>query len=396
MRDLDDLMDCAQPWVKYKAEIEHLDYRGKIFFGKHNYSGYTDTRSQVHQRLYSVLRDPAIEKMLCAERNELDLARYLNGPGMVLVDTASGVIGLQNSAFLGRLFMLLAQQSMMRRVPAPTGKPHPTFIIADEAQEYFKAHEVLEQFIDQGRKRSFGLIAIHHRFGQAPGGLQDAFEQVGVHFASEVAPSDCSRLASIMRTTPPFLQDQRLEHVPPGQDPSWVDYALYFRGLRTAISVRLGYGNLENFDTSNLYRGARNRSQSTGGQQQNNSSGNQQSGTNQGNHQHKNKNSGTRSRQQQRAPNDLEFEVVGHPVKMKKGGKQKLKYEGKEIEFDVPPGTTPRVRDEDGEIVSDGDAIPIREILPNGGILWVVLTKHPDINDDPENMDTGAADWPSP
>jgi hypothetical protein len=381
MRDLDDFMDCAQPWIKYKAEIECLDDRGRVFFGKHSISAYADTRSQVHQRLYSLLRDPAIEKMLCAERNELDLDRYLNQPGMVLVDTASGTIGLQNSAFLGRLFILLAQRALLRREPIPAGDPHPAFIVADEAQEYFKAHEVLEQFIDQGRKRNFGLIAIHHRFGQAPGPLQDAFEQVGVHFASEVAPSDCARLAGIMRTSVTFLQSQLSEQVPPGQDPGWVDYALYFRGLRTAISVRLAYGNLENFDTSDTYRGA--RAHNAGGQQQRKRSGNQQSGP---------KQSGSRSKPRAMGPHDIEIEIAGNPAKMKKGGKQSFQYDGKRYELDIPPGTAPRVRSKDGKtIVEEGDAFPIKGALLSGGTLWVVLTKHPDINDD---MDTGASPWP--
>jgi hypothetical protein len=308
--------------------------------------------------------------MLCAERNELDLDRYLNGPGMVLVDTASGKIGLQNSAFLGRLFILLAQQALLRREPIPTGNPHPAFIVADEAQEYFKAHEVLEQFIDQGRKRNFGLIAIHHRFGQAPGPLQDAFEQVGVHFASEVAPSDCARLASIMRTSAPFLQNQLSEQVPPGQDPSWVDYALYFRGLRTAISVRLGYGNLENFDTSNMYRGARSRSQQSGSGQQ------------------KSKQSQSPPPPPPRpdpvGPKDVEWTQTISPIKAKnectiKGFKMP---DGKVADIPIPPGTV------------DGTKLRYKGHSGQGGDFYLRIHV-PQMPEQPDpDMDTGSAPWP--
>jgi hypothetical protein len=56
MRDLHDFMASPQPWAKYKAEIEHLDDDGRMFFDKHNISGYSDTRLQVHQRIFDVVR----------------------------------------------------------------------------------------------------------------------------------------------------------------------------------------------------------------------------------------------------------------------------------------------------------------------------------------------------
>jgi hypothetical protein len=143
-----------------------------------------------------------------------------------------------------------------------------------------------------------------------------------------------------------------------------------------------------------MYRGARARSQNAGGRQQGKSSNNQQSGTGQSDH-HQKKDSGSSSKKAQRGLNDLEIETPGNPAKMKKGGKQTFQYNGKRYELDIAPGTQPRVRSKDGKhILAEGDAFPIKGILPNGGVLWVVLTKHPDIKDDPEDMDTGSAPWP--
>jgi hypothetical protein len=224
--------------------------------------------------------------------------------------------------------------------------------------------------------------------------LQDALEHMAVHFTTRVAPNDMARLSGIFRAPPSFLQAQRPEPVKAPKLPKWIDYALYYPSLEHAISVRLRYGNLENFDTSNMYRGARSRSQQSGsGQQQSKSSNNQQSGTGQSNHQ--NKDSGSSSKKAKRGPNDLEIEVAGNPAKMKKGGKQTFQYDGKRHELDIPPGTKPRVRSKDGKhVITEGDAFPMKGILSNGGILWVVLTKHPDIKDEPEDMDTGASRWP--
>jgi hypothetical protein len=219
-------------------------------------------------------------------------------------------------------------------------------------------------------------------------------EHMAVHFTTRVAPNDMNRLCGLFRASPAFLRAQRPEPVGPTNRPSWIDYALYYPSLEQAISVRLRYGNLENFDTSNMYRGARSRSHNAGGQQQSKSSSNQQSGAGQNSQQNGPKHSGASSKQAQRGPNDLEIEVAGNPAKMKKGGKQTFQYEGKRYELDIPPGTRPRVRSKDGkQVVTEGDAFPMRGILANGGILWVVLTKHPDIKDDPEDMDTGAAPW---
>jgi hypothetical protein len=123
--------------------------------------------------------------------------------------------------------------------------------------------------------------------------------------------------------------------------------------------VRLGYGNLENFDTSNLYRGARGRSHNAGGQQ-GKSSGSQQSGAGRGPQQSGPKQSGSRSKPRAMGPHDLEIEIAGNPAKMKKGGKQSFQYDGKRYELDIPPGTAPRVRSRDGKaILEEGDAFPI-------------------------------------
>jgi hypothetical protein len=401
MRDFDEFMDCPQPWIKYKAELEHLSDRSRVFFSKHNYAAYAETRTQVYQRLFSVLRDPSIEKMLCAERNELDLDRYLNGPGMVLVDT-SGNLGFENAAFFGRLFILLAQQSMMRRTPAPPGDPYPAFLMCDEAHEYFRAEGVLRQFIYQGRKRRFGIVLTHHNFGQAPAALQDAMEHIAVHFTTRVAPTDMARLSGLFRASAAFLNAQRPEPVKKPDRPKWIDYALYYPSLEKAISVRLRYGNLENFDTSNMYRGARSRSHNAGGQQreQDERRGGQSEA-----------HASEASRQEEEeidcGKDDMIIRLPGHPGKMRNGGKQRIKnVDGRTIEIEIPPNWP------------YGKPLRIKGALRNSGILWIIFTEHSDLK--PENyewnkrkrdeelpkqagetkkprgedMDTGSAPWP--
>lgn len=370
IRDLDEFMDCPHPWEKYKRELEHLDDRRRIFFSKHNYGAYTETRNQVHQRLYSVMRDPAIEKMLCAERNELDLDRYLDAPGLILVNTDSNALGIENSKFLGRLFVLLAQQTLMRRIPEPKGDPHPAFVVADEAQQYFKAHEVIEQILDEGRKRHFGMILVHHRFSQAPSGLQDALEGVGVHFASEVIPADLARLAMVLRTSPSFLIDQRTEDVGKDEMPSWIDYALYYRGLRTAISVRLKHGNLENFDTSNLYRGPRARNQQSSSGQQGSKQGRSKSQP---------------PRPDPVDPKDVEWIHTISPIKAKSG----CTIRG----YKMPDGTIEDIVIPSG--TTDGTKLRFKGHSGQGGnfYLKIHVPQMPE-QSEPEDMDTGATPWP--
>jgi hypothetical protein len=367
MRDVDEFMDCAQPWTKYKAELEHLPERSRVFFGKHNISSYSETRTQVHQRLYSVLRDPAIEKMLCADRNALDLDRYLNGPGMVLVDTASGDIGLESAAFLGRLFILLAQQSMLRRTPAPKGDPYPTFLICDEAHEYFKAEGILRQFIFQGRKRRFGVILTHHQFSQAPAALQDAMEHMAVHFTTRVAPNDMNRLCGLFRASPAFLRAQRPEPVGPTNRPSWIDYALYYPSLEQAISVRLQYGNLENFDTSNLYRGAR--------------AGSKQSGSGQ---QKSKQSPPPPPRPDPVGPKDVEWKHTISPIKVKNG----CTISG----FKMPDGAVADIVIKPGTI--DGTMLRFKGHSGRGGDFYLRIHVPPmPEQSDPDDMDIGSAPW---
>jgi hypothetical protein len=383
MRDLHEFMDSAQPWAKYKAEIEQLNESGRVFFSKHNINAYAETRTQVHQRLHSVLRDDRIARMLAAERNELDLDRYLNDEGMVLVDTASGELGLENSAFFGRLFVLLAQQTMMRRKPDDRANI-PTFLVCDEAQEYFKADAVFRQFIDQGRKRSFALIVAHHRFSQAPAALQDAFEQVGVHFATQVAPSDMPRLSSIFRASREFMQAQHAEPVGPNGRPTWADFAFIPRGHQQPVSVRVAYGVLENFDTStfNWRRTSqqRNRNQQGSGHQQRQSAPPPPPPPPQG----------------KRGPNDLEWEITVSPIKARDGGViENFKLpNGRIVNIRIPRGT------------KDGAVLRFAKCTQMGGDLYIKL-KVPEMPEQPkdkeqaekprrdsEDMDTGSAPWP--
>ena len=130
LKDMQAVIFSSKPWDDFKAAIDLLPPDEQRFFSKANYADYSETRLQVNRRLDSVLNDPFLKRMLTAEKNELDLDNYLNSGGIVLVNTNLDALQEDNSAFFGRLFIMFAQQTMMRRQPEPQSDPYRRRILA--------------------------------------------------------------------------------------------------------------------------------------------------------------------------------------------------------------------------------------------------------------------------
>jgi hypothetical protein len=136
--------------------------------------------------------------------------------------------------------------------------------------------------------------------------------------------------------------------------------------------VRLGYGNLENFDTSNTYRNAGSRShQGTSSQQ---------------------KSKGSQSpppppppRPDPVGPKDIEWKHTLSPIKAKNG----CTIKG----FKMPDGTVVDIKIRPGTV--DGTKIRFKGHSGQGGdfYLKIHVPRMPE-QSEREDMDTGAAPWP--
>lgn len=356
--DLREFMAAPKAHEAFKEAILALPQEDQAFFSKHNIDSYKETRTQILYRIDSLLKDPFLKDALCAERNELKVEDYIDQGGIILCNTNKDA-HQDNAPFVGKLMFMVTMQAMLKRPAIDKGDPYPTLMLVDEAQDYFGGTtKILEDFIVQGRKRRFGLVLAHHHYAQAPGSLPSALKACAIQFASKVNDDDVHLLRSLFACSAEFLKAQQPEAVHYPNKPRWTDYALMMPGLRKAVSVRLNYGNLENFHPGGI------------------------GGASGGPH--------TQSPPpppppRPGKPNDLVFEVVGHPKKMRDGGTQKVDINGVKVEFTILAGT------------NYGEAICLKGHGPNGSDVWVILTKHPDLKDEQpdrdEDMDTGAQQW---
>ena len=70
-------------------------------------SAFDDTRQQILTRLWGVLANPVLARMLSHERNRLDLFQALNRGSLILINTAKDLLKQEGCEILGRFFIAL-------------------------------------------------------------------------------------------------------------------------------------------------------------------------------------------------------------------------------------------------------------------------------------------------
>ena len=114
----------------------------------------------------------------------------------------------------------------------------PTFVYIDEAADYFDRN--IGIILSQARKYKVGMVLAHQYLGQLDPKLQEAFAaNTSIKFAGGVSAKDARALASMMHTTPEFIEDQPK-----------LSFAAHMRGInRQALPLKFPAGHLEDLPT---------------------------------------------------------------------------------------------------------------------------------------------------
>jgi hypothetical protein len=220
--------DTLSPAIRAFFDTEYLDKQ------------YAGTRRQVLRRLWGVLENETLERMLAADANHVDLFDALNNRGaIVLVHTARDFLKDEKSSFLGRIFIALTLQAVFERAALPQYRRRPTFLYIDEASEYFGDTKI-DGMLTQARQHACGVVLAHQYYHQATPALRasiaanTAIKQVG-----GVAFEDARALAPDMRCTPDFIARQT-------KTAQAATFAMHVRNLTpTAITRTVPFGTLE-------------------------------------------------------------------------------------------------------------------------------------------------------
>ncbi len=235
---LRDLLEDGKVYQKY---IDRLDGSSKAFFDTQFFTtSFGQTKKQILSRLWAVLSNQTLENLFSSTENSIDLFNAITEEKIVLVNTSKQLLQSSGSQVLGRFFIALASQAVIKRATVPEANRKPYMVYVDEAQEYFD--EKLEEMLNQARKYQIGFTLSHQNLGQLGHLKHTVFSSTSVKLAGGISAKDAKEMAGEMKCTPNFLLGMEK-----GRDSA--EFACFLKNQMN-ISVPLSYkfGLLESKD----------------------------------------------------------------------------------------------------------------------------------------------------
>ena len=235
------LVDLMQPKSEmvFAEHIAKLEGSAKRFFETEFASReFAQTKSQVLRRLWGILENQTFERMFSHPRSRLDMFTEMNAGKVILINTAKDLLKESGTEIFGRFFIALIAQAAQERATLPESERMPTMVYVDEAADYFDHN--IGIILSQARKYKVGMVLAHQYLGQLDPKLQEAFSaNTSIKFAGGVSAKDARALASMMHTTPEFIEDQPK-----------LSFAAHMRGInRQALPLKFPAGHLEDLPT---------------------------------------------------------------------------------------------------------------------------------------------------
>lgn len=220
---------------RHYEHIKKLEGSARAFFENEFRSReFVSTRRQVLRRLYGVLENQSFERMFSHPRSKVDLFSEMNAGKVILINTAKDLLKENGTEIFGRFFIAMIAQAAQERAVLPKEKRTPTFVVIDEASDYFDRN--IGIILSQARKFSVGMTCAFQYLGQVDTKLQEAmFANTSIKFAGGVSAKDARTLAADMRTDAAFLEERDV-----------LSFAAFVKGTtKQAVSVSIPAGQME-------------------------------------------------------------------------------------------------------------------------------------------------------
>lgn len=202
-----DMMALMRDETPYQAAIDALHGSAREWFATDfKTSTFARTREELRYRLHAIIQSPLMERLLTAPETKVDFFDELNRGSIILVDTAKDFLA-DGSAHFGKFVISLVLRAIYERAAIPEGERKDTFVVIDEAAEFFSKD--INDILNETRKYRCGLLLAHHYLSEAGSELRSSFmANTGSKFVSQVSASDAQALAKELRCTPDFILDQ--------------------------------------------------------------------------------------------------------------------------------------------------------------------------------------------
>jgi hypothetical protein len=229
--DMMNLMDDPGP---YRDAIKSLPPIQRNFFERDfQGAGFKQTKEQIRYRLQAILENPTLERLFTSESTKIDFFDEMNKGGVILIDTAKDFLK-GSSGHFGRIFISMVLQAALERASIPQNNRKPTFLIIDEAAEYFDGN--IDDLLTQVRKYSVGCVFAHQFLDQCTQSLRASLAaNTSTKLCASLSVSDARAMAPELRTTAEQILKQKKLH-----------FSCFIRNVTPeVVSVPVEVGKLE-------------------------------------------------------------------------------------------------------------------------------------------------------
>jgi hypothetical protein len=115
-------------------------------------------------KLVQFLSNPLLRNIFGQKENKIDLEKAINEQKIILVNLSKGLLGEENSSFLGSMILTKIKQAGMARARLPEKERKDFYIYVDEFHNIVT--EAFENLLSEARKYGLCLTVAHQYMGQ--------------------------------------------------------------------------------------------------------------------------------------------------------------------------------------------------------------------------------------
>lgn len=231
------LRELMEDGERFRPYMEKLTGSARVFFETKFFErGFSETKKQIGSRLWGVLSNQSLDRMMSARKNSVDLFSALQRGSIVFINTARDFFGHEGSTIFSRMFVALLGQALMRRATVARHERTPTYIYIDEAEAVVDV--TLTRMLAQVRKYKGAITFAHQNLDQLPSEIRaGVLANTSIKLAGGLSAKDASALAGDFRCEPSFLLGQRKGKT----ETHFACYAKNVTDRAVSLSVPLGY-----------------------------------------------------------------------------------------------------------------------------------------------------------
>lgn len=231
------LRELMEDGEKFKPYMKMLDGSARVFFETRFFDrAFNETKKQILNRLWGVLSNQTLDRMMSAPKNSVDLFSALQNGSIVFINTAKDFFGEEGSTIFSRMFVALLGQALMRRAAIQKHERTPTYIYIDEAERIVDG--TLTRMLTAVRKYKGAITFAHQYLDQLePGVRAGVIANTSIKLAGGLSAKDASTLASDFRCSSDFLLAQQKNLT----ETSFACFAKNVTEHAVALSIPLGF-----------------------------------------------------------------------------------------------------------------------------------------------------------